>query len=199
MASVTAFQSLQPGQRIIQNAANSGVGQSVIQVAKQLGIETLNVVRSEQRLQQIQQLGGDYSFLDNADLKKEMVQAIGEENHPTLAFNAVGGDSALRLMDCLGERGDHITYGAMSLRSLKVPNKFLIFKRLCLHGLWVTKDIAAMPRVELEETYLKLASWIPQGNLHQPVEASYPLEQFSQALEHHQQSDKNGKILFQPH
>lgn len=36
---------LSPGDSVIQNAANSGVGQAVIQIAKASGIKTINVVR----------------------------------------------------------------------------------------------------------------------------------------------------------
>uniref|UniRef100_A0A8C8AYP8 Enoyl-[acyl-carrier-protein] reductase, mitochondrial n=1 Tax=Otus sunia TaxID=257818 RepID=A0A8C8AYP8_9STRI len=39
------FETLAPGDSIIQNAANSGVGQAVIQIAKASGIKTINVVR----------------------------------------------------------------------------------------------------------------------------------------------------------
>lgn len=34
-----------PGDSVIQNAANSGVGQAVIQIARASGIKTINVVR----------------------------------------------------------------------------------------------------------------------------------------------------------
>lgn len=37
---------LHPGDSVIQNAANSGVGQAVIQIAKASGIKTINVVRA---------------------------------------------------------------------------------------------------------------------------------------------------------
>lgn len=36
---------LRAGDSVIQNAANSGVGQAVIQIAKASGIKTINVVR----------------------------------------------------------------------------------------------------------------------------------------------------------
>ncbi|KAM9034157.1 enoyl-[acyl-carrier-protein] reductase, mitochondrial isoform X2 [Sarcophilus harrisii] len=39
------FEQLRPGDSIIQNAANSGVGQAVIQIAAALGLRTVNVVR----------------------------------------------------------------------------------------------------------------------------------------------------------
>ncbi|XP_055253838.1 enoyl-[acyl-carrier-protein] reductase, mitochondrial isoform X3 [Moschus berezovskii] len=39
------FEQLQPGDSIIQNASNSGVGQAVIQIAAALGLRTINVLR----------------------------------------------------------------------------------------------------------------------------------------------------------
>ncbi|XP_032245520.1 enoyl-[acyl-carrier-protein] reductase, mitochondrial isoform X5 [Phoca vitulina] len=39
------FEQLQPGDCVIQNASNSGVGQAVIQIAAALGLRTVNVVR----------------------------------------------------------------------------------------------------------------------------------------------------------
>ena len=39
------FASLRPGDWVVQNAANSGVGRSVVQIARALGIRTVNVVR----------------------------------------------------------------------------------------------------------------------------------------------------------
>src|SRR5262249_16638765 len=39
------FASLQPGDWVIQNSANSGVGSYVVQLAKQRGLKTVNIVR----------------------------------------------------------------------------------------------------------------------------------------------------------
>lgn len=39
------FVPLSPGEVILQNAANSSVGQSVIQIARLRGLKTVNVIR----------------------------------------------------------------------------------------------------------------------------------------------------------
>ena len=41
------FGNLQPGDYIIQNAANSMVGVAVVQLANMMGIKTINVVRAD--------------------------------------------------------------------------------------------------------------------------------------------------------
>ena len=41
------FGNLKPGDYIIQNAANSMVGKAVIQIARELGINTINIIRAD--------------------------------------------------------------------------------------------------------------------------------------------------------
>jgi len=190
------FTQLNKGDWIVQNAANSGVGQCVIQIAKLLGLKTINLVRREEPIALLAELGGDVNLLDNNESKEEILKLTGGAL-PRVAFNAVGGDSALRLMDILDDQGHHITFGAMSMRSLKVPNKFLIFKRITLHGLWITKCISESPREEIKETYQKLATWVADGKLKQAVAATYSLDKLTEALTHAQTSQRDGKVLFE--
>jgi len=195
---LTAYTKLNQGDYIIQNAANSGVGQCVIQIAKLLGFKTINLVRRESLIEPLKALGADIVLLDNSGYKDQLLEIIDSTNLPKIGFNAVGGDSALRLMDALAEKGSHVTYGAMSMRSLKVPNKFLIFKRITLQGLWVTKDIAELPKQYIHDSYRQLAAWLADGSLTQRIDKTYPLSQYAAALDHHLNQEKNGKILFQP-
>lgn len=57
------------GGSIIQNGANSGVGQAVIQIAKHLKIKTINVVRDRPNLEALKSylasLGATYVVTEN--------------------------------------------------------------------------------------------------------------------------------------
>lgn len=193
-AMLTQF--VKPGKNeyVIQNAANSGVGTCVIQIARLLGLRTINLVRREELFQPLSELGADIVLLDNAESIAH-IKSVFPETPPRLGLNAVGGDSALRLMDALAPGGTHITYGAMGMRSLKVPNKFLIFKRIQLHGFWSTEWIREQPRQTIRDTYALLTRWLIGGTLAQPVAARYPLGQIQQALTHAMQDKRGGKIL----
>jgi len=188
------FVDLKAGDYVIQNAANSGVGQCLIQIAKQLGIKTINVVRREEVMAELTALGADHVILDDADTVAKVREICGD-NLPKLASNAVGGDSALRLMDAIAEKGVHVTYGAMSLRSLKVPNKFLIFKRIHIQGLWVTEWLKDSSEAEVNAAYTRLAEWISEGKLEQSIDTIYPVSEVNKALDHAMQGKRSGKIL----
>ena len=191
---LTQFIDLPKGSWIIQNAANSGVGTCVIQIAKLLGLRTINLVRREELIEPLTELGADHVLLDDA-CAIETIQKITTDSPPSLALNAVGGDSALRLMDTLAIKGIHVTYGAMSRRSLKVPNKFLIFKRIQLHGFWVTEWIKENDSSLVSETYQQLAQWISEGKLAQPIDSTYPLADITTALTHAMKDQRDGKVL----
>jgi len=185
---------LKPGDWVIQNAANSGVGQSVIQIAKILGLRTINLVRRAELIPQLYELGADKVFLDDSESKAELSEFCTIAR-PTLVCNAIGGDSSIRLMNTLVEKGVHVTYGAMSRRPVTIPNKYLIFRQIRFEGLWITKWLEDTPRNEVESSYRKLANWIESGKLEQSVDSAYQLEHVVQALERAQQPNRSGKVL----
>ena len=193
---LTQFIDLPKGSWLIQNAANSGVGSCVIQIAKLLGLRTINLVRREELIKPLTELGADHALLDEAE-SIEAIRTITGDHPPALALNAVGGDSALRLMDIITTKGIHVTYGAMSRRSLKVPNKFLIFKRIQLHGFWVTEWIKETDAQLVGETYQQLARWISEGKLTQPIDSTYPLAEITTALNRAMENQRDGKVLLE--
>lgn len=188
------FRDLEPGNWVVQNAGNSGVGRSLIQIAAKLGIKTLSFVRRPELIAELKALGADEVFLDNDEGLAE-AKALMKAHPSRLAANAVGGDSALRLMDLLAPHGTLVTYGAMSRRSLKVPNKFLIFKDLTLRGLWLTKWLESASHAEIYEVLRPLAEMIVDGTLIQPVAEVVPLRDYQRAIELAQKDARGGKVI----
>lgn len=194
---LTGFGTPPPGSWIVQNAANSAVGRCVIVLARTLGIRTMNLVRRAELRDELLALGADEVLADGEGAVEAAKAQFGRDR-PPLAFNGVGGESALRLMNLLGPGGIHVTYGAMSRRPLTVPNGQLIFKDLQLRGLWVTRWIESAPREELEEVYGRLAALLLSGKLAVPVAATFSLPDFKLALEQAAGNGRSGKILLVP-
>jgi len=91
------FDALGQGDWIVQNLGNSAVGRCVIQLARDLGIRTVSFVRRTEVADDLRQLGADHVFSDDDEGLAAAKAALGGAK-AALAFNAVGGDSALRLM-----------------------------------------------------------------------------------------------------
>src|SRR3954471_3424606 len=60
---------LKAGDWVIQNAANSGAGRAVIQISRELGYKTVNVVRREELVEELRNQGGDVVLLDDDSLR----------------------------------------------------------------------------------------------------------------------------------
>lgn len=188
------FVDLEPGAWIIQNASNSGVGQAVIAIAKAKGWRTANFVRRSELIAPLAASGADLVVLDNDDGRTAALEAIGSAP-VRLALNAVGGESALRIMSMLAEEGTHVTYGAMGRRPLKIPNSFLIFKGLHIRGLWVSRWLKSAPRTEIETVYGELVRLMLKGELPQPIDAIFDPGEVVPAIERASQPQRTGKVL----
>ena len=188
------FGTLRAGDWVVQNAANSNVGRCVIQLARERGLNTINLVRRAGLHDELRDLGGTVVVPDGDGMVEEALEATGGAR-PRLALNAVGGRSALRQMDLLEDRGIHVTYGAMSREILKVPNKFLIFKELTLTGFWVTKWLGEAGREAVLEDYRELGDLVERGVLRQAVDRTYPLEEVRAACLRAQQEGRDGKVV----
>ncbi len=188
------FASLQHGDWIAQNAANSGVGRAVIQLARQLGFRTLNVVRRSELLDELRALGGDVVVTEEVDLRSE-ARTLCSGTLPKLGLNSVGGSSALNIANALAPGSPHVTIGAMARQPLKIPNGLLIFQNLTFCGFWLRRWKENSPAAEIPTTYATLANLLHRGILHTPVQQILPLSEAPAALTAAMQDKRTGKIL----
>ena len=191
------FETLHPGDWVVQNLGNSAVGRCVIQLARDLGIRTVSFVRNAEQAAPLVALGADHVLTDSEDGMTAARELLGGAQ-ASLAFNAVGGDSALRLAKLLKQGGTHITYGAMGRKPVTLPNGLLIFRDLRVRGLWVTRWSETATPGEVRETYHQLASRVAAGTLVQPIDQTFGLTEWHQALARLDAPDRNGKVLFTP-
>jgi trans-2-enoyl-CoA reductase len=187
---------LKKGDWLIQNAANSATARAVIQIAHELGYKTVNVVRRAEVIDELRAEGGDVVLVDDENLREQVKNATG--NAPIrLGLNSVGGDSALRLANCLAPGGTLVSFGAMSLQPLKIPTGLFIFKDLRFRGIWINKWYDNATPSERMETFRPLFDMARRGLLKTKVEKSYPLSEVKAAVAHAAQGKRSGKIIFE--
>lgn len=189
------FVQLNEGDFVLQNAGNSAVGRAVIQIAHALGLRTISVVRRASLIDELKSDGADFVFLDDDETPPRIALATGGAPIP-LAFNAVGGESALRLANALTPGGTIVTYGAMGRTPLRIPNGLLIFKDLRWRGFWITPWSQRATPDERAAMFGELFALVQRGRLRSKVERLYPLDACADALDHAQRSEREGKILF---
>ena len=94
------FVDLEPGDWVIQNAANSAVGRHVIRFAASRGIQTINVVQRPSLAPTLEAIGSDLVVVDGDDLGERVRAEIGNAT-VALTLDAAGGTPCRHLADCL--------------------------------------------------------------------------------------------------
>ena len=184
------------GDWLIQNAANSAAGRAVIQIAHELGFKTVNVVRRAELIDELRAEGGDVVLMDGEKLRDE-VKAATSGAPIRLGLNAVGGDSALHLANCLAFGGTLVSFGAMSMQPLKIPTGLLIFKDLRFRGIWINNWYNNATMQERTKTFQELFEMAKRGLLKTKVEKAYSIDEAKAAVAHASQSKRSGKIIFE--
>lgn len=135
----------------IQNGANSGVGRAAIQLGKEWGFKSINVIRGREDKteeaalkQELLDLGATKVVTEEEVQSGEMREKIkewtnGGREQIKVGLNCVGGKPATALAKYLSSGATMVTYGAMSKQPLMLPASLLIFKEINFNGFWVSK------------------------------------------------------------
>jgi len=188
------FVAPKPGQWLVQNAANSGVGHCLIRLAREAGVKTVNVVRRAELADELRAFGADVVLTDGPDLDIRVRAAIGDGTLP-LAIDAVGGSATQRLARCLDDGGTVVNYGALSGEACAVDVRETIFRDVRLRGFWLRRWFMQTPPEKIGALYRELALRLGDGRLAVEVEAVYPIRRIKEALAHAARGGRSGKIL----
>lgn len=185
------------GDWVIQNAANSAVGLHLIRLARKRGFRTVNVVRRDSLIQPLTEHDADVVLVDGGELAERVADATGGADI-RLAIDAVGGTATQRLADCTADGGTVVNYGFLSGEPCLFTPDHLILHQLTLTGFWLAPVFGTMSRQDLLNLYGEIAGLFADGTLSVPVEATYTLDQATEALAHASRESRDGKILFTP-
>jgi NADPH:quinone reductase-like Zn-dependent oxidoreductase len=183
------------GSWVIQNGANSGVGRATVAVAKALGLRTVNVVRRDAVVAELQALGGDVVLVDGPDLAERVAAETGNASI-SLALDGVGDTSTTSLMSCLVEGGVLVSYGGTSRKPMAVQPGSLIFRKQTVRGFWLRHWYQSARPEDVTAMFDRLAPLVAAGTLSTPVAATFGFDRVGEALT--KATESGGKVLFTP-
>lgn len=192
------FADLKPGDVIIQNGANSAVGQAVIQLAAQREVKTINIIRDRPDLgdtvERMKSYGAYMVVTEDKLGTPAFHRLISDLPKPKLGLNCVGGTSATEIARVLEKDSTLVTYGGMSRKPVQVPTSLLIFRNIQLRGFWLSRWVeehSAEERLAMINTCWDL---VKSKRLRMWAER-YPLEDFAAALNRTTQAQRNRKAI----
>ncbi len=183
---------------VIQNAANSAVGQCVRQLAARMGIRVINVVRREQAVDRVR-LGDEHWIVDeglSASVFAQRVKALADGRRIPLALDAVAGEATRQLAAAVDFGGQVAVYGLLSQKPCEIAPEDLVFRAVSVRGFWLASWFADPANRAVAKTAMpELLQGIADGTLRMAVQQTFDLGQVTQALAFADAPHRTGKVL----
>ena len=189
---------LQPGDWLVQNAANGAVGRMVAQLGAARGINVVGLVRRAAGVEELKSQGIGNVVATDTDGWQERVQEITGGAPIKAGVESLGGRAAGDLLGLLAEGGTLVAFGSMNSPILNLSAGDLIFKQAVVKGFWgavVSREMAPELKKEL---FGELIQRVIAGELTLPVEATFAFEDITDAVRASLTAGRIGKILLRP-
>ena len=187
---LSEYVQLRKGDWVVQNAANSGVGRSLIAIAKARGLRTINFVRRGELVNELKAAGGDVVLVEQPGAVEEALRLVGD-GAVRLGVDGVGGQSTSTLAKTVSPGGLLVAYAAISRTPLAINTEQLIFKQLKVQGFFLGHFDYEKKVVPAQR---EAAPLVASGALYVPVAGVYPIAKIKEAVSHVLQG---GKILME--
>ena len=122
---------------LINDAASSACGKILIQAAKFFNMKLINIVRKEEHVKLLAELGSEYTLNYSTDeFPEELAKAI-KETEPTCYFTAIAGEIAGYVLDQMQNGSTMVIYGALSMENVSLDPRSVIFKSKTVTNYWL--------------------------------------------------------------
>jgi NADPH:quinone reductase-like Zn-dependent oxidoreductase len=200
LAMVRDVLAVRQGDWLLQTAAASALGKMVIRLCKYQRIRTLNLVRRQDHVAELQQLGADEVIAAEApgsgpDGVAERIRTITGGQGVPFALDAVGGAMGLSAVRSLGRRGRLLVYGALSGEPIAIDPRLIISGQKRIEGFWLSEWVPAQGVWTMLKLFREIFALMRHGILITPVQATYSLDDIRTAVRAAETPGRAGKIL----
>jgi NADPH:quinone reductase and related Zn-dependent oxidoreductases len=186
---------VEPGEWVLQNAANSIVGRHIIRLAKRLGFRTINVVRRREVRDDLHALGADEVICEQDENVVARVHVLTGGKGVRYALDSIGGASGARLTASLGTGGTMLVYGAIAGEPLTIHPGTLLFRSASIRGWWLSHWFQTATPEQVPTLFDTLFRLIADGTLITPIAAEYDLADVREAVIAAERKTRPGKVL----
>ena len=178
----------QAGERVLVQAAGSGVGHAAVQIAKHLKARVITTVGSDTKVPKAKALGADEVINYQRENVEERVTAFTQSRGADVVFEHVGPSTWEASLRVLGKGGRLVTCGATSGPSVQLDLRYVFSRQLTVLGSMMGT------RVELDT----VARLIGERKLRPIVDTVFPLREARAAQERMLKRDVFGKLILTP-
>ena len=184
-----------------QNGASSAFSKMFIRLCAKEGIRTVNVVRKEEHITKLKEIGADYVFNSSNENWEDEFRSTCETLNVKHFFECVGGGMTGKILNLLPYGSTVYHYGNLSLKEISdVKTGDLIFLKKTLTGWWLADWFQQITLEEIIYWKTYVIKEFESGShlFDTAVSKSFSLEDHEKAFESYLNNMSEGKILFKP-
>jgi len=183
---------------VIHSAGASALGKMLIRHMKEIGVKTINLVRKEDYIKELKELGADYVLNMNDPKFEEDLAKIAKEIEATLCFECVGGELSGKILNAMPIGGQLVMYGTLSSPVItSLPIAAFQAGKKSIRGFVMPQTWFGWNVQQRQEAMGKCQSKL-KTSLKTDVAKVFKLEEFKDALEFYGANASQGKVLLRP-
>jgi NADPH:quinone reductase-like Zn-dependent oxidoreductase len=183
------------GDWLLLTAGNSVVSKLLIQIARLRNINVIATVRDTKSTATLTAYGAHVINVTEADLVESVQQITGGKG-VNVALDAVGGKTGTDVLKCLQAWGKLIIYSRLSADPVQFYNNDVLYKNLTITGFGVRAYLESKTAAQKLDIIQSLIKIIGAPEFKMEVAATYPLDDYQEAIKTAAEAKQEGKVLF---
>lgn len=191
------------GDWVLVHGAAGGVGLAGVEIVKAIGGRV--IARAGAAKHAMLRARGADAVLDSAAPFRDQVREITGGAGVACVLDTLGGDIFDDSLRCLGDGGTLVVVGFAAGGIPTVPANILLLKNIAVAGLnwgtyigWSPGDNRALHAPRARALWDQLMGWWAEGKLKPEVHASFPLENFREAMAEVRERRSAGRVVLVP-
>lgn len=188
------------GEWLLQSAAGSQIGRMIIRLAKRDGIRTINIVRRQESVDELNRLGADAVILPANGPIDEQVRDIAGPEGVRYAVDPVVGETGTQMFKALHEEGRMLVYGSLTGEPIRVGEdpRYILAGRRVLEVFWLGYWLPRLENRARHQLTDAIAGLIRDGIVETTPGRRYSLDEIGAAVTQAESAGRQGKILLTP-
>lgn len=184
--------SVNAGDWVAVNAANSTVAKILSQMAERRGIHVVAIVRNAEKAANLKEYGAK-EVIDMGPHKEaihERILSLTGGKGVSALFDAVGGGGTTELIKAMRVGGTVIAYGLFDEAEVSYHNSSIIYKQLTIKGFRVMSYFDSL--LDMQGVFRNIVETIKPREFRIDIHERFPLKDFASAIK----ASSAGKVLF---
>lgn len=186
---------VQSGQWLLQSGGNSALARMVINLSKEFGFRTINIVRNASQREELLALGADEVIVTPEEDLLARVFDITKGQGVRYAMDCIGGELASNMARCLGVSGTLLFYGTLGASECLIPSRDLMMPGATVKGFFAGNWLAQQSVLSLLSTVRQMGKLSSKGVFQAKVAETIAFDDYKRALELSQSASKAGKVI----